>query len=140
MSGIATLMMVDDMMEAMVPIITDSSSSQRHRRRLCPAQTIRHRNRIKGMHQGIFGKARARTAHDAIARPYPDHTRPNRLDHTGGFDPAGGHTFDPVTWNEFATIERRRLHAEQYFALCRHRRGDLPQLKSGRAAACSYPP
>jgi hypothetical protein len=29
MSGIATLTMVDDMMEAIVPIITDSSSSQR---------------------------------------------------------------------------------------------------------------
>ena len=29
MSGMATLMMVDDMMEAMVPTITASSSSQR---------------------------------------------------------------------------------------------------------------
>ena len=29
MSGIATLTMVDDMMEAIVPTITDSSSSQR---------------------------------------------------------------------------------------------------------------
>jgi hypothetical protein len=29
MSGIATLTMVDDMMDAMVPIITDSNSSQR---------------------------------------------------------------------------------------------------------------
>ncbi len=29
MSGIATLTMVDDMIDAIVPIITDSSSSQR---------------------------------------------------------------------------------------------------------------
>jgi hypothetical protein len=29
MSGIATLTMVDDMMEAIVPIMTDSSSNQR---------------------------------------------------------------------------------------------------------------
>ena len=31
MSGIATLTMVDDMMEAIVPTMTDSSSSQRKR-------------------------------------------------------------------------------------------------------------
>jgi hypothetical protein len=31
MSGMATFTMVDDMMDAMVPIITDSNSSQRKR-------------------------------------------------------------------------------------------------------------
>ena len=31
MSGMATLMMVDDMMDAMVPTMTDSSSNHRYR-------------------------------------------------------------------------------------------------------------